>query len=116
MKAELRKFLIAGTVLCLSVAPALSLEPDKSAAQAIDSERANAANVADIAGRDMNAYQAQMRVALAMTDTVRRDAAVTAARRQLAQNTGRKLTAGVIAELDGLLEVGGASPQLGATG
>jgi hypothetical protein len=56
-----------------------------------------------------------MRAALTLTDTRRRDAAVTSARQQLAQTTRKPLTAGTIAELDGLLDIGGVSPQLGAS-
>jgi hypothetical protein len=108
-----KKFLVAGTVLCLTVAPAIS--QDRGTAAAIDASRANAATVADIDKRDMDAYQQQMRAALTLTDTRRRDAAVTSARQQLAQTTRKPLTAGTIAELDGLLDIGGVSPQLGAS-
>ena len=108
----LGKFLVAGTALCLSVVPALS---QSSSASVSDAVRANAAQIGEIAARDIESYQQQMRAAMGITDPPRRDAAVTAARRQLASNIHKPLTAGTIAELDGLLDIGGVSPQLGAS-
>ena len=108
----LGKFLVAGTALCLSVVPALS---PRSSASVSDAVRANAAQIGEIAARDIESYQQQMRAAMGITDPPRRDAAVTAARRQLASNIHKPLTAGTIAELDGLLDIGGVSPQLGAS-
>jgi hypothetical protein len=57
-----------------------------------------------------------MRAAIQITDKARQDAAVTAARLELAQATRKPLTARTIAELDGVLDIGAVSPQLGATG
>ena len=111
----LGKFLVAGTALCLSVAPALSQERASRPPSVTDTARANAAQIGEIAARDIESYQKQMRAAMGITDPPRRDAAVTAARRQLASNIHKPLTAGTIAELDGLLDIGGVSPQLGAT-
>jgi len=116
MQASLRKILIAGTALCLSTAPVLAAAPDLGPAQTLDSFRINAATMGDIDSRNIDAYQKQMRAALSITDPPRRDAAVMSARQQLAQNIRKPLTAGTIAELDGLLDLGGVSPQLGATG
>ena len=111
------KFLVAGTALGLfAAAPALSQDLNAgAAAAAADARAAGAAHMGEIKPRDAEAYRKQMLSAMAMTDTRRRDAAITAARRALAANTRKPLTAGTIAELDGLLDIGGASPQLGAT-
>ena len=106
------KFLVAATALCLTAVPALSQQRQAEVRMAA----AQAAQIGEIKARDIDAYQKQMRAALAITDPPRRDAAVTSARRELAQNVQKPLTAGTIAELDGLLDIGGISPQLGATG
>lgn len=105
-----RKFLFAATVLSLATAPVLAQAP------ANDRMAAAPAHMGELKPSDVETYRKQMLSALAMTDLKRRDAAITAARRELAQNTSKPLTAGTIAELDGLLDIGGASPQLGATG
>jgi hypothetical protein len=69
----------------------------------------------EINNHAIDVYENQMRAALSITDPVRRDAAVSSARLRLAQNVGKPLTAATIEELDGLLDLGGLSPQLGAT-
>lgn len=57
-----------------------------------------------------------MRAALAITNpTRRRDAAITAARQDLAGRTNKELTPGAVARLDSMLSIQGASPQLGAS-
>ena len=118
MKARLGKFLVAAAALCLSAAPALP--QDRAGLSNVyrtpDPHHINAAHMGDIRSRDMDVYQKQMQAALAITDPPRRDAAATLARQQLARTLSKPLTAGTIAELDGLLDVGGVSPQLGATG
>jgi hypothetical protein len=110
------KFLVAATVLCLSVA---FNGVDSNAASAADYPRASVtspANIGEIKAPAIEIYQRQMRSALSITDPPRRDAAVTSARQQLAQNVRKPLTVATIAELDGLLDIGGISPQLGASG
>jgi hypothetical protein len=74
------------------------------------------ANMGDIDNHAIDIYETQMRSALSITDPPRRDAAVTKARQQLAQNIGKPLPAGTIVELDGLLDLEAVSAQLGATG
>jgi hypothetical protein len=59
-------------------------------------------------------YEAAMREAIALQDAARRDAAITAAREQLTQSANKLLTADVIARVDAMLGIQGASPQLGA--
>ncbi|MBV9549732.1 MAG: hypothetical protein JO256_08690 [Alphaproteobacteria bacterium] len=78
-------------------------------------EKATSANIGEIAPQVIALYQKQMRAAMAITDPPRRDAAVMNAREQLAQNVGKPMTAATIANLDGILDIGGVSPQLGAT-
>jgi hypothetical protein len=117
MNTQLRKFLVAGTALCLSVAPALAAgDNGRMPMEAARTSPAPTANIGEIDQRSIAAYQARMRSAMAITDPPRRDAVATAARQQLAQNIHKPLSAGTIAELDGLLDIGGISPQLGATG
>jgi hypothetical protein len=69
----------------------------------------------DIDNHAIDIYEKQMRSALSITDPVPRDAAVTSARQQLAKNVGKPLPARTIVELDGLLDFGGVSAELGAT-
>ena len=102
MTRMFRKFLVAGTALCLSGAPALSQAVNSTATSAIDARADASAHIGEIKPRDVETYRKQMLAALAMTDTRRRDAAITSARQELAQNTRKPLSAG--------------SPQLGATG
>jgi len=49
-----------------------------------------------------------------ISDAARRDAAITAARQQLAQTSNKTLDASAIAQLDSTLHIQGASPRLGA--
>jgi hypothetical protein len=60
-------------------------------------------------------YETRMRAALAITNPTRRDAAITAARQELAGRTNKELTPGAVARLDNMLSIQGASPQLGVT-
>jgi hypothetical protein len=73
------------------------------------------ANMGEIDNHAIDIYEKEMHDALSVTDPPRRDAAITSARQQLAQNIRKPLTAGTIEELDGLLDLGGVSPELGAT-
>jgi hypothetical protein len=128
MNTMLRKFLIVGTAFCLSVAPALSrIRGNDGTAAGIDADtqenaiRDNvrpspAAHIGEIDTDDIDIYQKQMHSAISITDPGRRDVAITSARQRLAQNIGKPLKAGTIAELDGILDIGGASPQLGHLG
>lgn len=58
-------------------------------------------------------YRKAMTDALAITDTAKQDAAITAARQQLATSANVTLTASEAAKVDGLLGISGASPSLG---
>jgi hypothetical protein len=118
--AKLGKFLVAATAFCLSAAPALSQDrvgvSPVPVAPTPDPHHINAAHMGDIRAREMDAYQKQMQAAMKILEPKRRDAAVIAARQQLAQSIRKPLTAATIAELDGLLDIAGVSPQLGAAG
>jgi hypothetical protein len=119
VKTNLGSALVAGTALLLPVVPTLAQDRAGNVLPASDNARPAAAmpaNVGEIGAHAIDIYEKQMRAAMSITDPPRRDAAVTLARQQLAQNTGRPLTAGTIADLDGILDIGGVSPQLGATG
>jgi hypothetical protein len=59
-------------------------------------------------------YETQMKAALAIQDPTRREAAIIAAREQLAQSANKPLTAEAITRVDGLLGIQSAPPQLGA--
>ncbi|HJR55158.1 MAG TPA: hypothetical protein VJ798_01155 [Rhizomicrobium sp.] len=113
MNMKLGNFLVGATALFLSAAPALS--QDRASAPEGRIVAAKPAHMGEIAPQDVETYRKQMLSAMSMTDSRRRDAAITSARQQLAQSTRKPLTAGTISELDGLLDIGGASPQLGAT-
>lgn len=78
--------------------------------------KAGPADISDVDKEGIDIYQTQMRAAMSIGDPGPRDAAITAARLQLVQAIGKPLTARTIAELDGILDIGGASPQLGAVG
>jgi hypothetical protein len=83
-----------------------------NAARASENAQANAnanSRVGEIA-----TYESRMRTAMAITDTTRRNAAITDARRQLAQTSNKPLTADAITQLDSELNIQGASPRLGA--
>lgn len=110
MTGKLR-FVVATVACCLSAVPALSRDPGGDAG--IMALRP--ATMGDIDNHSIDIYEKQMHAAMSMTDPPRRDAAVTSARRQLAQNIHKPLPAGTIEELDGLLDFGGLSPELGAT-
>jgi hypothetical protein len=56
-----------------------------------------------------------MKSALAISDPVKRAAAITAARQQLATSDNKQLTPSAVAHVDSMLGIKGASPQLGAT-
>lgn len=109
MRSKLRELFVSGTLVWLWVAPALSHE-----LQGIG--RAAPADISEVDREGIDIYQSQMRAAMSMADPRLRDAAITSARLQLVQTIGKPLTAQTIAELDGLLDIGGASPQLGAVG
>jgi hypothetical protein len=114
------KFLVAAAALFLSAAPVLSQDRTGNTSLAVaptpDPHHINAAHMGDIRARDMDAYQKRMQAAMKILEPLRRDAAVIAARQQLAQSVRKPLTAATIAELDGLLDIAGVSPQLGAAG
>jgi hypothetical protein len=133
MNRKLNAVLAAIVAWCLSGAPALSrdlgsnartIAARESVAGGLGSwdagrEPAKAgnkpANMGDIDNHAIDIYETRMRSALTITDPPRRDAAVTKARQQLAQNIGKPLPAGTVVELDGLLDLGAVSAQLGAT-
>jgi hypothetical protein len=60
-------------------------------------------------------YESQMNAALALEDPAAQDAAITAARQQLAQSTNKDLTASAVTRIDAMLGITGASPTLGTT-
>ena len=60
-------------------------------------------------------YENQMAAALALSDPAAQDAAITAARQQLALSTNKSLTASAASRIDGMLGISGASPTLGTT-
>ena len=84
----------------------------------------NAAHASPIALQHANAnsavgaiasYDSQMNAALALTDPTARDAAVTAARQQLALVSNKQLTASAVTKLDSMLGIAGADPTLGTS-
>lgn len=83
-----------------------------NAARASENAQANAAANSRVG--EIATYETRMRTAMAITDPTRRDAAITDARRQLAQTTNKPLTSDVITQLDSELNIQGASPRLGA--
>jgi len=60
-------------------------------------------------------YQSQMNSALALTDPMAKDDAITAARQQLALTGNKQLTPSAITQIDGMLGISGADPTLGTT-
>jgi hypothetical protein len=60
-------------------------------------------------------YQSQMNSALALTDPMEKDAAITSARQQLGLISNKQLTPSAISKIDGLLGITGADPTLGTT-
>jgi hypothetical protein len=60
-------------------------------------------------------YQTQMNDALALVDPTARDAAITAAREQLALASNKQLTPSAAERIDGMLGISGAPPDLGTT-
>ena len=132
MNRKLKRLFVIGSVACcLSAVPALSYEHggDTRATAARESHsnslgswgasrkpaETRPANMGEIDNHAIDIYEKEMRHALSITDRPSQDAAVTSAREQLAQNIRKPLTAGTIEELDGLLDLGGLSPELGAT-
>jgi len=110
MNTKLKKFLAVGTVVSLTVAPALGQD------YSVTTNPKPTAHVGEINPEAQDRYHERMRSAMSITDPARRDAAIISARQQLALDTKKPLAAGTIAELDGLLDIGGVSPQLGASG
>jgi hypothetical protein len=84
-----------------------------NSAHASANARANAAATSRVG--QVATYETRMRAAMAITNPIRRDAAITAARQELAGVTNKELTPGAVARLDNMLSIQGASPQLGAT-
>jgi hypothetical protein len=84
-----------------------------NAAHASDNARANAASGSRVGA--INTYETQMKSALAMSNQTERNAAITRARQQLAQNSNKTLTAGAVTRLDSTLDLKGASPELGTS-
>jgi hypothetical protein len=60
-------------------------------------------------------YENQMNAALALTDPTAMDAAITAARQQLASVSNKQLTPDAVTRIDGMLGISGADPTLGTT-
>jgi hypothetical protein len=60
-------------------------------------------------------YQTQMTDALALVDLTARDAAITAAREQLALASNKQLTPSAVTRIDNMLGIEGAPPDLGTT-
>lgn len=60
-------------------------------------------------------YRSQMNDALALTDPMARDDAITAARQQLASTSNKQLTPSAITKVDAQLGITGAPPDLGTT-
>ena len=124
MQTQNSKFLLVATLFCLSVAPAASQDRAANMARAnahdgvstLNFSGAKPAHIGEIRAQDVEIYVQQMRAAIQIRDPARQDTAVAAARLELAQRTQKPLTARTIAELDGVLDIGGISPQLGATG
>ncbi len=58
-------------------------------------------------------YQKQMKAALSLSDSTAQNAAITAARQQLASSTKVTLTSATASKLDADLGINGASPDLG---
>jgi len=89
---------------------------------AIELGRLNAAQTASERAASNSAvgaivtYENQMNAALARGDQGERDAAITAARRQLAlAGNKQQLTPAAVTRIDALLGINGASPALGTT-
>ena len=61
------------------------------------------------------AYQDQMNDALGIADPAAKDAAITAARQQLAASSNKQLTPSAASRIDQMLGITGASPDLGTT-
>lgn len=107
---------------CLSVAPAASRdravnmvgENAHSGVSAWNFSGARPAHMGEIRAQHVEIYVQKMRAAIQIRDQTLQDTA--AARLELAQRAQKPLTARTIAELDGILDNGGISPQLGATG
>ena len=104
MNMKLSKFLCVGVFLALSVAAGLA-----------QSYPPGTAHMGDIKSKDMDMYHRRMASAMAITEPRRRDEAIVRARQKLALDTRKPIAAGTIAEVDGLLDIGGISPQLGAS-
>jgi len=83
-----------------------------NAAHTSANARANAAPNSMV-GR-IAAYETQMLNAMQLQDPTQRNAAITAARSQLAQAANKPLTESTISRVDSLLGIEGAPPQLGA--
>ena len=83
-----------------------------NAAHASANARARASSNSSVG--HISSYETRMHNALAIQDPVARNAAITAARGQLAQSANKPLTPSAIARVDSLLGIQGASPQLGA--
>jgi len=110
MNTMLKNFLAVGTILGLSVAPAVSQD------YRVTTNPKPTAHVGEISPEAQDRYHKRMQSALSINDPARRDDAIISARQQLALDTRKPLAAGTIAEIDGLLDIGGVSPQLGASG
>ena len=124
MKAQSSKFLVVATSFCLLAAPAASQDRVANMARANahsivgawNFSGARPAHMGEIRAQDVEIYVQKMRTAIQIRDQDRQDTAVAEARLKLAQRTQKPLTARTIAELDGILDIGGISPHLGATG
>jgi hypothetical protein len=104
MNTKLGKFLCVGVFLNFYVTAGLA-----------QSYPPGTANMGEIKSKDMDTYHDRMVAAMAITEPRRRDEAIIQARQKLALDTRKPIAAGTIAEVDGLLDIGGVSPQLGAS-
>jgi hypothetical protein len=84
-----------------------------NAAHASDTAREHAASNSRVG--EIGTYEADMKSALAISDSTQRNAAITRARQKLAQESNKPLTSSAIAQLDSELKIQGASPSLGAS-
>ena len=84
-----------------------------NADHASDTARAHAASGSRVG--EIGTYETRMKSALAISDPVARNAAITRARQDLALTTNKPLTSGAISRLDSDLQIRGASPRLGAS-
>jgi hypothetical protein len=84
-----------------------------NAAHASTAGRENAASNSTVGS--IATYDKEMSAALAISNPTARNAAIVAARQELALNSNKDLTPTAAARIDGMLGISGASPNLGTT-